>query len=264
MTLYIGTSGWQYRHWLGPFYPRKPRVDDDLAFFAERFQTVELNGTFYRLPERKTFEDWRRRTPDDFVFAAKASRYLTHIKRLRDPAEPVERFMSRAEGLGEKLGPVLLQLPPNLERDDALLDSALSEFRGRAQVAVEFRHDSWFDPSVRGLLERHDAAFCIADRGSRLVTPAWRTAGWGYMRFHAGASHPPGCYGEQALASRAALLRDLFGVRGRIYVYFNNDGHGCALRDARAFAGRARHLGFAMSRVSDELLPPRRSARSAA
>lgn len=252
MTLYIGTSGWQYRHWVGPFYPRKPRVDDDLAFFADRFQTVELNGTFYRLPERRTFEDWRRRTPGDFIFGAKASRYLTHIKRLRDPEEPVERFMSRADGLGEKLGPVLLQLPPNLDRDDGLLDAALAAFKGRARLAVEFRHNSWFHDAVRRILERHDAACCIADRHSRLVTPAWRTADWGYMRFHAGASQPQGCYGDQALASRSQLLRGLFGTRAAVYVYFNNDGHACALRDAARLAQHAAKAGLRPSRIDSE------------
>jgi uncharacterized protein YecE (DUF72 family) len=141
-VLYVGTSGWQYRHWLGPFYPRRPRVDDDLAYFANHFQTVELNGTFYRLPELRTFAEWRRRTPDGFVFAVKASRFLTHIRRLRDPRESVERMLSRASALGGKLGPVLLQLPPNLERDGRLLDGALRAFPpdgGRVSTRIMVR-----------------------------------------------------------------------------------------------------------------------------
>jgi uncharacterized protein YecE (DUF72 family) len=247
-VIYVGTSGWQYRHWFGVFYPRKPRVGDDLAYFAQHFQTVELNGTFYKLPERRTFSGWARRTPDDFVFAVKASRFLTHIKRLRDPAEPVARLVARAEALGPKLGPILLQLPPNLERDDALLDATLREFDGR-RVAVEFRHPSWEDDTIRRLLVHHDAALCIADRGSRLVTPAWRTADWGYVRFHAGAS-PRGCYGDRALSSRADLLRDLFEPRADVFVYFNNDGHACAIRDADRFARAAADAGLEPTRVS--------------
>jgi uncharacterized protein YecE (DUF72 family) len=239
MTVYIGTSGWQYRHWLGRFYPRKPRVDDDLAFYAARFQTVELNGTFYRLPEADTFADWARRTPDDFVFGMKASRFLTHMKRLKDPDEPVERMMSRAARLGAKLGPVLLQLPPDFRCDLARLEGVLQAMEAVApgvRVAVEFRHESWFVDEVRDALRRHDVAMCMADRGSRLITPAWRTADWGYVRFHEGRAHPRPCYGREALASRAALLRTLFGGDADVFVYFNNDPAGCALRDAALFA----------------------------
>src|SRR6266567_2869966 len=193
MTVYIGTSGWQYRQWRGPFYPRRVRGLDDLAFFAERFQTVELNGTFYKLPAAETFEDWASRVPDSFIFAVKASRFLTHIKRLRDPEEPVERLMDRAEHLGAKLGPVLLQLPPQLRQDLGRLEESLAAFQSahsepvegrahdRVRVAVEFRHESWFTSETRELLERHDAALCIADGtqvGARhavpLRTPEWR------------------------------------------------------------------------------------------
>jgi len=142
MPLYIGTSGWQYRHWLGRFYPRDRRPHDDLAYYAARFQSVELNGTFYKLPEAGTFDDWRDRTPPDFVFAMKASRFLTHIKRLNEPHEPVTRMMERASHLGAKLGPVLLQLPPQFTRDTNRLRVALAEFDAHARVAVEFRHDS--------------------------------------------------------------------------------------------------------------------------
>src|SRR5690349_8652101 len=128
MPAYVGTSGWQYRHWRGAFYPRLARGPDELAFYAARFATVELNGTFYRLPEAATFTGWAARTPADFIFAVKASRYLTHIRRLREPAEPVQRLMDRAGRLGAKLGPVLLQLPPTLQADAGLLRDTLQEF----------------------------------------------------------------------------------------------------------------------------------------
>lgn len=252
MTVYVGTSGWQYRHWLDRFYPRKPRLPDDLAFYAERFRTVEINASFYRLPEKATFDAWAERTPDDFVFAVKASRYLTHILRLQSPADAVERFMERATGLGSKLGPVLLQLPPNLERDDARLNDTLEAFGARVRVAVEFRHKSWFDDAVRALLCRHGAALCIADRRSRLITPAWRTADWGYLRMHEGRGSPAPCYGKTALASRAELIRKLFGSERGVYVYFNNDPLGCALRDARTFARTAARMKLNLSRVPHE------------
>lgn len=253
MTVYIGTSGWQYKHWLGRFYPRKPRTPDDLVFYAERFQTVEANGTFYRLPEARTFEDWAMRTPGDFVFAMKASRFLTHIKRLKEPREAVERMMERASKLGAKVGPVLLQLPPDFRWDVDRLRGVLDAFGDVApgiRIAVEFRHDSWFVDDVRRLLEQRDAALCIADRGSKLITPAWRTASWGYVRFHEGRASPRPSYGRAALASRAEMLSEIFGADADVYAYFNNDPLGCALRDASAFAIACERVGLHATRVA--------------
>ncbi len=162
MTVWIGTSGWQYAHWKNRFYPPETPQAGWLEFFAERFATVESNNAFYRLPERKTFEAWRARTPDDFLMAVKLSRYLTHIRRLREPAEPVERFMQRATGLGDKLGPVLIQLPPSLQSDVPRLAATLEQFPPGMRVAVEFRHETWYTAEVRRLLERHTAALCLA------------------------------------------------------------------------------------------------------
>lgn len=255
MTVYIGTSGWQYRHWLARFYPQKPRTRDDLAFYAERFQTVEANGTFYRLPEASTFEKWAERTPDDFVFALKASRFLTHVRRLQDPYDGIELMMSRASKLGTKLGPVLLQLPPDFRCDIGRLRDTLDAFGAVApgvRVATEFRHDSWFVDEARALLCAHNAAICIADRGSRLITPAWRTADWGYVRFHEGRARPRPCYGVTALRSRATMLRDLFGPAADVFVYFNNDPLACALRDAAVLARACRRAGLCPTRTVDQ------------
>jgi uncharacterized protein YecE (DUF72 family) len=252
MAVYVGTSGWQYRHWLGRFYPQKPRARDELAFYAERFRTVEANGTFYRLPDAKTFEDWAKRTPDDFVFAMKASRFLTHIRRLREPREAIERMMSRASNLAAKTGPVLLQLPPDFQCDVGRLGETLEAFASIApgvRVAAEFRHESWFVDDVRALLCAHNAAFCIADRGSRLITPAWRTADWGYVRFHEGRARPRPCYGERVLRARAELLRSLFGAKADVFAYFNNDPQGCALRDAAVFARACTRAGLCATRT---------------
>jgi uncharacterized protein YecE (DUF72 family) len=136
MPVYVGTSGWQYRDWRERFYPKAVAQKRWLEYYAERFATVESNNAFYRLPERSTFEDWAARTPQDFVWAVKMSRFLTHMKRLKDPAEPVDRFMKHASGLGNKLGPVLLQLPPNLKADLDRLEETFSELSGRIRVAV--------------------------------------------------------------------------------------------------------------------------------
>lgn len=252
MPAYIGTSGWQYRHWRGPFYPRRARGLDDLAFYAERFQTVELNGTFYRLPEASTFAAWAARVPDDFVFAVKASRYLTHVRRLHDAAEPVRRLMDRAGSLGAKLGPVLLQLPPTLRQDPGLLRDALHEFGRDVRVAVEFRHESWFTDETRRVLERQQAALCLADRGDRWLTPKWRTADWGYVRFHWGAGQPESCYEEADLKARATEIARLWPASD-IYVYFNNDPHGCAPRDASIFASALAQKGIDCSRVPEPI-----------
>lgn len=250
MPLYIGTSGWQYKHWLGRFYPRDPRPNDDLRFYAQRFQTVEINVSFYRLPEADTFAAWERRAPADFIFAVKASRYLTHLKRLIDPEEPVERLMSRACRLGLKLGPVLLQLPPDLTCEPDRLRRTLAAFGGAVRVAVEFRHESWFTDGIRDLLAAHNAALCLADRRAELLTPAWRTADWGYIRFHGGLAVPEPCYGPATMADRARLTADLWGPDVPVFAYFNNDPEGCALIDAYYFAEAAHRTGLHPTRTA--------------
>jgi uncharacterized protein YecE (DUF72 family) len=255
MTVYIGTSGWQYNHWRDRFYPRGCPQKRWLEHYAERFRTVESNNAFYRLPKPETFASWAQRTPADFVWTVKVSRYLTHIRRLREPAEPVQRFLSHASKLGDKLGPVLLQLPPNLKADHAALDDTLARFGKRARVSVEFRHDTWFDDETRAVLDKHGAALCLADRDSRPVSPLWRTAGWAYLRLHEGSATPHPCYGRAALRSWAQRLRDGWGGRAEAYVFFNNDPLGCALRDARTFARECERVGLRPTRVPDESLP---------
>ena len=248
--LWIGTSGWQYKHWKQRFYPDRCPQKSWLEFYAERFATVEVNNAFYRLPEASTFTAWAERTPDDFVVAVKASRYLTHIKRLNDPAEPVKRFSERADCLGRKLGPVLLQLPPNLPAELDALDDTLKRFPRGWRIAVEFRHPSWFTDEMRALLERHNAAFCLADSPKR-KTPAWRTSDWGYLRLHEGTASPLPCYGRTALNSWAERLADCFSANDDVFVYFNNDPQGCAVRDAHVFALAAERAGFRATRVPE-------------
>jgi uncharacterized protein YecE (DUF72 family) len=252
-VLEVGTSGWQYRHWRGRFYPQSVAAPRWLEHYAARFDTVEVNNTFYRLPKPATFRAWAQRVPDQFGFAIKASGYLTHYRRLREPEEPVNRLLDHAAPLGNHLSVVLLQLPPDMKAEPERLDATLRAFAGRVRVAVEPRHDSWWSDDVRAVLTEHRAALCLADRGSKLVTPEWRTTDWTYVRLHFGRARPASCYGPVALRSWARRLVDGFGPDASGYVYFNNDGNGCALRDAVVFAGEAVRAGLTVSRV------PRRS-----
>lgn len=245
-VIIVGTSGWQYRDWKGPFYPRDLAQKRWLEHYAAQFATVESNNAFYRLPERKTFADWRARTPDDFIFAVKMSRFLTHIKRLRDAVEPVARFMDRAAGLGDKLGPVLLQLPPTLRAVPDALSDVLTEFDSRVRVAVEPRHDSWWTDEIREVLTKHHAALCWADRRSRPVTPLWRTADFGYLRLHQGRLRPG--YGRGALTSWVKRIDEAFGRTHEVFVYFNNDQGAAAPRDAATLATIATRQGLNVTR----------------
>jgi uncharacterized protein YecE (DUF72 family) len=251
--LYVGTSGWQYRDWRGRFYPEGVPAKRWLEHYAARVATVEVNNTFYRLPPPRTFSQWAARVPDDFTIAVKASRYLTHYKRLREPEEPVGRLLEHARPLGVHLGPVLVQLPPDLPAALDDLDATLRAFGKQVRVAVEPRHESWFTSELVELLRAHDAALCLADRGSRPITPLWRTATWCYVRFHSGLASPHPCYGPQALSHWVGRLRELWsdGRGGEVdgYAYFNNDTLGCAVRDAIVFAHRAATAGMTVSRV---------------
>ena len=248
MPVLIGTSGWQYAHWRERFYPRGVPQARWLEHYAERFDTVESNNAFYRLPERSTFEAWHRRTPDGFVMAVKMSRYLTHIKRLADPEEPVERYMGRVRGLGSKLGPVLIQLPPSMRADVARLERTLSLFPTDVRIAFEPRHASWETEEVRTLLEERGAALCLADRRG-LLGADWRTADWGYVRFHEGRAEPRPCYSGDELRGWAERIAALWGPRADVFVYFNNDPLGCAIRDALRFAECLREVGLEATRV---------------
>jgi len=248
MPALIGTSGWQYRHWRETFYPRGVAQARWLEYYAERFTTVESNAAFYRLPKADTFAAWAERTPPDFVMAVKASRYLTHIRRLRDPKEPVARFVARAKSLGSKLGPVLIQLPPTMGADVDRLRATLAEFPAGWRIAIEFRHDSWYSPQVRSILEEHGVALCLADRRGPL-TPIWRTTDWTYVRFHSGRARPEPCYGRAALESWVERISDQWDAADDVYAYFNNDPRACALRDARIFALAARRAGLVPTRI---------------
>jgi uncharacterized protein YecE (DUF72 family) len=254
VTVWIGTSGWQYRDWRPAYYPDRLPQAEWLGWLSAGFATVESNNAFYRLPQGEVFRAWAERTPDDFVMAVKVSRFLTHIRRLREPEEPVRRFLERAGCLGAKLGPALLQLPPQFRADVGRLRATLEQFPATVRVAVEFRHDSWYTPKVRELLEQRGAALCLADRHGPL-TPLWPTATWTYLRLHSGRASPRPCYGRAALDAWARRLAEQFGD-AEAFVYFNNDPRGCAVANAIEFAAAARRAGLRPSRV-----PPRSAVR---
>jgi uncharacterized protein YecE (DUF72 family) len=234
--VHVGTSGFVYRHWRGILYEKDLPPSRWLARFAAEFRTCELNTTFYRLPTKDAVDGWRRGTPPRFVFAVKGSRYLTHVKRLKEPTEGVRRFFEVVGRLREKLGPVLWQLPPQLSPDLARLGHFLDALPRRLPTArrvrhvVEFRNAGWYTEEVCALLDAHGVAFCEHDLVS--ARPPRLTGGFRYLRFHGATGKYSGRYGEDGLAATA---RDLaaWAAHGDAWVYFNNDVGGHALSDAR-------------------------------
>jgi uncharacterized protein YecE (DUF72 family) len=231
----VGCSGWNYAHWRnGVFYPPRLPASRWLDFCAERFDTVEVNSTFYRLPRPDAVAHWVEQTPPGFVFAVKASRYLTHVKRLRDLGPGLDLFLERLEPLvrSPKLGPILWQLPPTFHRDHERLAGALAQLPRGLRHCVELRHESWFVPETYALLREHGVALAIGDRPEVYAFQAFElTAPWTLVRFHAGSRGRRGNYSEAELVEWAARLRDW--SRGHeVFAYFNNDWEGFAPRNA--------------------------------
>ncbi len=229
----IGTSGWHYSHWRGPFYPNLCSGAEMLDCYVRQFDTVEINNSFYRLPTPETFKGWRDSTPRNFHFAVKASRFITHNKKLRDPANPLERFIQPVSELREKLGPILFQLPPkwrvNVERLEEFL-SALP--RGRLwRYAFEFREPTWLNEKVYEALRRHNAAFCIYEL-SGFRTPDEITADWTYVRLHGPGGKYQGSYSAAQLGEWAERIAKWSERLKAIYTYFDNDQAGYAVRNA--------------------------------
>ena len=233
MTVSIGTSGWSYDHWDGVLYPPGTRPADRLAHYVRRFDTVELNASFYRWPRTATFAGWRRRLPPGFGLSVKAPRGLTHAKRLYAPEVWVERLVSCWHELGDRRAVLLVQLHPGHERDDARLDWFLGRLPDWMRVAVEFRHPSWHTEEVFALLERHGAAYCVMS-GAQLPCVLRATAPFVYVRMHGPDREHlyAGSYGEADLRWWADRIGEWSAGARDVFVYFNNDGHGHAVRDA--------------------------------
>ena len=229
---YIGTSGWHYEDWWELFYPADLPKSKWLEFYARHFPTVELNNSFYRLPSEKAFVNWREASPPCFIFAVKASRFITHIKRLKDSQEPLQNFLKRADLLGDKLGPLLYQLPPNMKRDDERLERFLGILFGRYRHVFEFRHESWFDDEVFDILKRYNAGWCVFDMPD-LASPAVATADFAYVRFHGSAGLYSSNYSDKELSVLSERIAALGKGLKAVYVYFNNDIAGYALDNAR-------------------------------
>lgn len=249
MTVWVGTSGWQYKSWRGRLYPKGLPTKRWLEHYATAFPTVEVNASFYRLPRQEAVKGWRDTVAADFVFAVKASRYLTHVRRLQEPEEPVRRLMTTIAPLESTLGPVLVQLPPTMRCAPDRLDETLACFPPGVRVAVEPRHESWWSEEVSAVLARHQAAWVDVDRDEHAILgPEVTGRRWSYVRLHAGCGRPRPCYRPQALTRWADRIAARAG-RGDVYLYFNNDPEGCAVEDARTLMRRLDKRGVDVART---------------
>lgn len=228
---YIGTSGWHYGDWRSRFYPEKLSRVKWLEYYARHFDTVELNNSFYRLPSESAFGNWYSSTPDDFIFAVKVSRFITHVKRLQNSGEAVANFLQRARVLGEKLGPLLYQLPPNLPYNGGILESFLSGLPGGFRHVIEFRHQSWLVEDVFRILRKYHAGFCVFNMPA-ITCPLRATTDFAYIRFHGRDGLYSSLYPDEELAEWARGITNLAAGLDTVYIYFNNDIEGFALRNA--------------------------------
>jgi uncharacterized protein YecE (DUF72 family) len=227
----VGCSGWQYKHWRGNFYPADRPLKSWFEHYASVFDTVEINNSFYRLPEASTFGAWSARAPRGFLFAVKASRFLTHMKKLKEPEDPLDRFFRRARSLGRHLGPVLYQLPPGWKLDLGRLEYFLMSLPRDAAQVVEFRDTTWYAPEVYALLERHRVSLCLHDMPGS-ATGRLRVGPSVYVRFHGASGRYNGSYPDDRLADWAQWLEEQARTGIDVYAYFNNDVGGHAPRNA--------------------------------
>ncbi|RMH02889.1 MAG: DUF72 domain-containing protein [Nitrospirae bacterium] len=246
--LWLGTSGWTYASWRGRFYPETLPSRDYLTFYAREFPTTEINYSFYHLPKPQTFVKWSQQVPPAFLFAVKASRFITHIKQLREVEEPWQTFVHNAAALGSHLGPILLQFPPSLKCDIPRLQAFL-EMAGKAhpqplRLACEFRHESWFAENVYRILERHNVALCIAD-SPKYPRRDLLTADFAYIRFHGRTALFASRYTKEELRREAQAIRRYLKDGHDVFVYFNNDAMGYAVENARMLrALLSRHVSL--------------------
>jgi len=238
MAIYIGTSGWSYDHWRDILYPANASSSQRLACYVARYNTVEVNNSFYRWPSTDTFASWREQSPDGFRMTIKASRALSHSKRLKEPEVWTERMAQGLDVLGDKLGVWLVQLPPNFSCDIERLSGFLEQVPPRFKVALEFRHPSWNDDEVFALLEKHGAAYCIMS-GAGLPCILRATAPFVYLRLHGPDEHHlyAGSYPDDDLRWWAERIREWHASGKEVWAYFNNDGFGHAVRNADTLKG---------------------------
>jgi uncharacterized protein YecE (DUF72 family) len=229
--VHIGTSGWYYDHWKGNFYPAGLRKEDFLNFYSESFSTVEINNSFYRLPSESTFEKWREKSPQEFLFAVKATRYITHLKRLKEPQKSVSLFLERARLLGDKLGPILFQLPPKFGCNQERLVELLGALPEELKYAFEFRDQSWLNPQVYDILESRGASLCLHGFPG-ISVPRRSTANFVYIRLHGPDGAYQGSYSDDELCSWVNSIKGWINQGKEIFCYFDNDEAGNAARNA--------------------------------
>lgn len=233
--LFIGTSGWNYPHWQGVFYPDQLGQSAWLEYYTQFFNCVELNVTFYRLVQKKTFQNWYKRTPKDFYFVAKGSRFITHIKRLKSVKEPLDLFLNHALGLKDKLAALLWQLPPGFKKDIGRIEIFLKLVKKtKIRQVFEFRNPSWFDIETFGLLKKYNACLCIA-HSSQFPCIKEITADFLYLRFHGNAALYSSNYSLEELKEWAGFARSV--KLREVFAFFNNDAYGYALGNAKQFRG---------------------------
>jgi uncharacterized protein YecE (DUF72 family) len=235
--IWIGTSGWYYDHWDKVFYPEGTKPDERLELFAENFNTVEVNNTFYRLPRESTVEAWFSKVPNNFVFSIKASQYITHIKRLKDPEESLERFYSILKHLKGKLGPILFQLPPFFKKDTERLKTFVEHLKKGHQHVFEFRHPSWYDEETYAILRKNEVALCITDLKGHL-SPEEVTSSFTYIRLHGPTIKAyQGSYGSKELHSWRDRIEHWKKQKIDVYCYFDNDEKSYAVKNAKELIG---------------------------
>lgn len=238
----IGCSGWNFKHWRERFYPKGLPVARWFEFYAEHFDTVEINNSFYRLPKPETFAKWRDQAPPGFCYAVKANRYITQAKKLIDPEEPLERMMTSVRHVGDRLGPILYQLPSSLGLNLERLKQFLSVLPRDVTSVFEFRDRSWYGPETYGLLERHGASFCIHDMAGS-ASERIAVGPIAYVRFHGGKGKYWGRYSDDALLGWADWMVEQADSGRSVWAYFNNDIHADAIHDAqtlRSMVGQLR------------------------
>ena len=229
--VHIGTSGWHYKHWRGPFYPQDLPPPKMLAWYADRFDTVEINNSFYRLPSGEALAAWCQQTSPNFCFAVKASRYITHNRKLKGGAETAEKFISQMRDLGKRLGPILFQLSPSWRVNVERLEEFLAALPRRHRYVFEFRHDTWHTPEVYAVLRRHNAALCMYELAG-FQSPLELTADFAYVRLHGPGNKYQGDYTKAQLRTWANRI-DAWGKNLKhIFVYFDNDQAGFAAKNA--------------------------------
>jgi uncharacterized protein YecE (DUF72 family) len=230
-SIHIGTSGWHYAHWQGPFYPDDLGPEGFLDFYAQRFQTVEINNSFYQLPSERALSAWRHTVPPDFIFAVKGSRYITHMKKLQDPERSLAPLLERVTLLEDKLGPILFQLPPRWHCNPDRLAAFLAALPDDRRYALELRDQTWINDQTLELLRRHHVAFCIYEFDGYL-SPQAVTAAFVYIRLHGPGGPYQGRYPTQTLASWAGAISAWSHQGLEVFCYFDNDEAGFAAQNA--------------------------------